>query len=579
MKALIAALLIGSCTGLPAAAAASELIVGAVRDTDGRAVAGATITAVDRSGVAVGRDRSAADGTFAIDATRPAVTVAVSCAYCEPQHVAVGGDVPVIVFVHRYAALRTRGPTSDDLAFLPYSRIADVFSLVPFAVTAGSGVSDRGLAGGRGLVLIDDVSSYRIDGGGDPGSGTVARAATELELRSPLTAPVYGDRAAGGTFVARTLRGSAGAVDVGPARDAAFDIAGSRAAASIAGAHDSVGDRSRLAALIALPVAGGSLGLQAGVRADPAANAAAFGLNYATGSRRYETFGSLVATHQSLDFDGLAIGAGDLRADVHVRNRGPLGVEFGARYRAASAATVAIATAGGRESESAVYLDARRSGERSSVDAALALQHDDATPAVAGRSSNSALIGSVSYEVALAERFRLHLGVGSSTALPVLAGRPSPPIGRVGLFESSLAYDDARRVHGELIAYGEHSEGGISTNLRGVGATVAWQVAPRIALRGWLLGAGSVAYPAGSGLYATANPYADPSAGGSPTQPIHRSLLWLSYTNGVRVDGLIRNGRIEGDLGVPIGGRVWVVVGTARRADGVREATIGLRLR
>ena len=69
LKVALAAAL--DAAALPAQA--DELLVGVLRDQDGTVVAGANVTAVDANGGVLSRDRSAADGTFALAApSRPA---------------------------------------------------------------------------------------------------------------------------------------------------------------------------------------------------------------------------------------------------------------------------------------------------------------------------------------------------------------------------------------------------------------------------------------------------------------------------------------------------------------------------
>ncbi len=151
----------------PAAASAGTLIAGAVRDTDGFAVAGATVVARAAGGQIVGRGTTAADGTFAIDAgplERRRAALDVSCAFCVSQHVVLSGEPPAIVVV-RYAALRDRTPSADDIAALPYDRASQVAALVPYTVVTGYGISDRGLAAGEGATAIDGIAYYRISDG------------------------------------------------------------------------------------------------------------------------------------------------------------------------------------------------------------------------------------------------------------------------------------------------------------------------------------------------------------------------------------------------------------------------------
>ena len=65
--------LLAALFACPFPAQADELVVGALRDQDGSVVAGAAVVALDAGGSVLARDRSAADGTFALTApSRPA---------------------------------------------------------------------------------------------------------------------------------------------------------------------------------------------------------------------------------------------------------------------------------------------------------------------------------------------------------------------------------------------------------------------------------------------------------------------------------------------------------------------------
>jgi len=102
--------------GLPSLARAADLVVGVVHDTDGYAVAGASIALRQTGGAAAGAGKTDRDGTFAIDGRAAVATVEVRCAYCMPTTVKRGAaDAPVIAVVRRYAALR-------DRAFRPPTR-------------------------------------------------------------------------------------------------------------------------------------------------------------------------------------------------------------------------------------------------------------------------------------------------------------------------------------------------------------------------------------------------------------------------------------------------------------------------
>ena len=105
---------------LPALAQAADLVVGVVHDTDGYPVAGASVSLRQAGGGPAGSGTTARDGTFAIDALAAVATVAVRCAYCMPMTVTRVPDVPVVILVRRFAALRDRGISAADSRVVPY---------------------------------------------------------------------------------------------------------------------------------------------------------------------------------------------------------------------------------------------------------------------------------------------------------------------------------------------------------------------------------------------------------------------------------------------------------------------------
>ena len=219
-------------TSLSAARAADEpatLLVGSVRDQTGRPVA-AEIVAFTRARLIAGRDRSAADGTFALALSEPAASVSVSCVHCAPLRVPLASDAPLALVVTRYLALDQRGPDEHDLQALPYDDVGDAAGLSRFVIPIASGariasLSDRGLERGRGLILDEGAPVY------DPSTGEgalfayPAHSAGALHSAPASQALTYGSYAGGGAFALSRFAdepGDVAAFDAGPSPAFAF---------------------------------------------------------------------------------------------------------------------------------------------------------------------------------------------------------------------------------------------------------------------------------------------------------------------------------------------------------------------
>jgi len=215
----------------------------------------------------------------------------------------------------------------------------------------------------------------------------------------------------------------------------------------------------------------------------------------------------------------------------------------------------------------------------------------------------SALIGSLDGDVRLGARWTAQAGGVSNLRIPTFAelpnSGPAVPVDRSVLAEVSLAYTDLQRLRVAASAFRERTTGTGAGTVAGLGIDTAWQIAPALALRSWLLAANqtialptpSVAAPSvvargamsavpGSPLdaYGSAPPAATALEDTAAFANVDRRLMWLTYESGIRVDALVRTGPLEGDVRIPIGGPYAVTLGTAEYA-GHRFTTIGVTRR
>jgi len=563
---------VGTLLGLFALvpASADTLLTGAIRDQDGVAVAGARVTAYDAAGKRAGTDIALSDGTFAIAAGAPAAEVGVACDYCRSVRVAVERGLPVVVIVERFAALTQSGPSAADIGALPYRSAADAASLRPFTVVSGDRFSDRGL-GYEGAVLVDGLPFYRAADADDLSRLVPAHATAALASASPLEAPVYGGYASAGVYDVR-LRDpdrSTSGFDLGEASDISVRGGMPDVAAGYAASSDAGDDRQAASIDATIPFAGGRLAFDGANLADLAQHASGAGLSYATDSRRFTTAVALSATQS--DAASLAT------ASAFVRGRGPLQWEYGAR---AMRATSGLFGAAGAQFDAALYARAARETGMSRLSTTLALDRgSDSGLAAASGLRGTALVGSLADDVRIGSRWSVHAGLVSSQRIPTFAElSTAAPIAlaadRSLLFEQSVDYSDLRRLRLTAIAYTQRTANASTQHVGGVGINAAWQIAPRLALRTWILRGNRSSAPATD----PRAPYAPEVLAGTASA-LTRQLIWLTYEKtGVRFDALIRGGPLEGDVRIPLDARAAFSIGRAVYS-GRRVTTFGLALR
>ena len=541
-------------------AGAEELVVGVVTDQDGVPVAGARVVARAAGGAPVASGASAPDGSFALAASAPAGRVEVSCAYCLDRAVALAPGEPALVIVRRFRALRDRGaPAPEDLAALPPQTLVQAASLVPFAVVDGGGVSDRGLALGRDASAADGVPLYRRSDGISLANLVPALALRRIDqLDGAFEA---GLASAGGP----ALRAA-----TGPAGGAALALDGGQAsllAASANGAYDLAAAAARL------PFAGGTLTSTALV-ADWADERLAGGtLAYATASRRYESAASLALARSVV----AAVPDAEVLADAHLRARTAAGLTLGLRARTSSGG----GPAPGTQTEDAAYASALAPLPGGTLAGRVDLERG--------------LYPSLSYDAGFGRGFALHAGLASYALAPA-PGDPAD-FARANRAELSLERGDLRRLDVLATAYAERARGpGLNAGLGGAGLRVDWQVAPRLALRSWLLSASRAADTGGFDPYSgrfgagTSGPRPFSAPGELGLAPsygygygpaaalagrLDRRLLWLTYENALRVDVLYRGGPFDASVSAPLAG-ARLALGTTTALDGRRVLSLSL---
>lgn len=547
---------------LPLAAVGQGLTVGIVRDQDGAVVPGASIVAHDAAGKAVASARAGSDGTFVLEAASIA-TIDVTCEYCAPVRGLVPRS-PLLLAVTRFRALVSTSPNDRDVAALPYARAENVAALTPFVLVSGQTVS-FGLDRGTSLVATTGIPAYRISDGGTPIGTLPDHYVDRIVVTPPPEGFRYGSYADGGTFDFQPFADERAAVrlDGGPDESVALKYALPGVAAA-AGASLSGGVHRRRADVVATSdLLGGTFQTVASLAGNDGETYAALGAHYATASRRYETLADANVFRSALvpRDGGMAAASGSaLFTDFRVRNRGPLGLELGARLQSSTGNYMgpygAFGVAGAYR-EAAVYGDIAFEANGNSLQAAAGLTELYRSGYAYGSGTTTvAPIGSLQYAYALGPSFSLTAGGSALTRLPTLEETAAYdytfhallPVDRDQLVTAGIAYTDRSRVRAELEAYRERIDGAGTSVDAGLGVSVAWQIAPSLALRTWALapsqapGTGAVSY------YAS-------------TTPIRTTSVWLTYDAGVRFDAIYSGRHIDGDLNVPVAPNTTLRIG------------------
>jgi len=593
LKALrFAAALAYAVSGTARAETASDLVVGSVRDRSGAVIDGAQIRALDASGRTLGSDRTDAEGTFAIRLPANAQTIEVRCPHCDPTRVRVANASELVVVVRRYAALESDVPAAADLAALPYPRIVDALGLIPFTLVAGDAISDRGLGGGTGLIVDDGAPLVDLATGSPSLVDFPDRYVRSVAVSRAADAFRYGIDAGGGRFSLDQLDGdaSSASTDVGAESSLTLEPA-------LGVVHPSYGVSSDGGTLtrrgdldVATPFAGGFLRAGAGTglfRAsdDLARNVDLARIAYATASRRYRTAFDLSASRGGVadrTSDSSNYHSAYLAANVRVEHPGPVSLAFGATATQRSAFYAPLRSGDdltGRVAAKTLYAEANTGNERVRLRAGVGATDVTANETLASSDPSGerlSLLPAVSVRASLGAGAYVRGGFSEALRVPSLlesdAAVPARSLAleRDELSESALGFDRGR-VRAEATVFRQFRHGFAQTRLDGIGASVAWQIAPLVSVRAWSLHDAPLDYVV-----------AAPSAANAS-----RQIVWATYGNGegLRFDAIAHRDAgsghgalgVDGDAFVPVAAHVALDVGTSVRD--VRKYYFGLRAR
>ncbi len=578
---------------LAAAPLSAALVAGSVRDQHGAPIAGATVRIFDGTREA-GMAHTGQDGTFVFTGT--GTKVRIRCAYCRTTDVAVGADGIATAVVTRYDAVRTDGPTSDDIGSLPGANVPSLLQRVPFVVVnessrtiPGVSATDRNATLYGGLLVLDYAPDYDVTANITPFDTIPQGGATTLTVLRVDDAYEYGNVAQGGTFLVQTPGGAtyAGTGDNSLLR-AAANSPNLVAAASFSNAD--VGSRAERAAVtdgFTTPGTAGAVTLSSGA-----------GYNGPNGtSALFSSFSSANAQiHSRGPIDAFATAILDRGTYAYTSPNVPVSsawsdteFEAGVDSHAAVApfahfdvresAGSYLSNSTGPQSVSGWLAQTRTSAGVSytstSLDALLAggvnsVGYADIV-APNARLSQNANDGVLSFTYRPSTQWSLHASTSSGYTLQTYLGVYTPfeagngygtPVLDGHTNEAIVEFGDEARVRASLTALAWGGVDGSASS--SAGASLAWQIAPSLSLRTWLLRAQSTAW--------------SPTTVGS---------AWLTYANGrnLRADVMLGRSLLDhvpyDHIDASISGRItdrldWFASST--RVEGSQQTAAGLRI-
>ncbi len=545
---------LAALTGASPVVAQVAIVVGSVRDQDGRPIEGAAVRVVRPSGVAMSAVTDAA-GTFALRAAG-VVRLRLTCRYCESTTVSVRDGEPVVAIVRRYLALIDSAPSAADLANLPYAHVESAIGLRPFTLLSqssstypGTVVSDRGLSNSGSLLLDDGAPNYDVTSGTSPYNLIPAQYERSTVMATAADAYLYGDQAGGGT------------VEATPFLDASnSDVAtvGSRTIARVATGSDTAGvvaasfsdneesrQRTDLFSTWSLP-GDQSLSAAAGTEQGRlySGQAPFFSGNFsfadATLSAARLANLSLTAVADRgayvMQFGEYPVSAAwsDTGMAASVRSTGPVAAFADFAFRAstglydAQALPIGIPRIGAMLTQSHADAGITLSAPQGTLTAALAgftMEYSGGSYGTSNPQRSALVVPSLQARLFPAGKWSATLEGSGSFALPTFLQQYQyiGPTGRAialtrnSLVAGTLTYTDDSRLSVSLESADETLGGAQSGTIDSTGLSATWQIAPALALRAWTMHvAQNIAPSAISPIYPWFNPTVN--------------AFWLTYT-------------------------------------------------
>jgi hypothetical protein len=555
----------------PPAAAQTPLVVGAVRDQRGVAVAGAAVVG-NRGNQAPVRTTTDVLGTFALAASG-VVSVLVTCRYCGRVTAAVRPGEPVVVIVERYDALASDSPSAGDLQNLPYAHVESALALRPFSLLQqsvnpypGSRLSDRGLSPSGSLLLDDGAANYDIVNGSSPYELVPAQFERNAALGDASNAYLYGDQAGGGTVTANPFGSDANWQVATLGSDAiARGQAGTDDLGAVLGSFSNDEESRQRVDLSAgfSPGAGQSLAVAAGSEQGRTFTAGtsqyAGSFSFADASFADPQLANLYVS-AVLDRGNYAVGTG---ANASTVAWSDAGFNIGVR---STGAVSAFADLGIRSStgfysqpglEYPLYVGAdltqtradagvNASGRDYNVTAGVGtfwIDYAGGTTGVSQPARATLALPSIQAQLFPNQRWSIDLQDSGSFTLPTFVDEyvysgvvNAVDYDRNALLAETLTYTDQARLRVSLEQATQRVAGASSGTITSTGLSATWQVAPSLVLRAWTMH-----------VTDTVPAYEETTAYDGNIAPTVNAF-WLTYklNGGIRLDTIYRRDLLDG---------------------------------
>jgi hypothetical protein len=522
--------------------------------------------------------------------------------------VAVSPGEPIVAIVRRYDALAQQAPASRDIASLPYSHAESIAALRPFTVLENSShplpgpqISYLGTSSRGALLLENGIPLYDVATNQSPFAAFPAYSAQDIAWLPPSDAFTYGDMAGGGTVLADTF-GSApwnglGIAGGGNALQGGQATQNAAWSSSLASRPDD--NRAGADALFRVPFGDNAIDFTALAAQDRYAydgqhlntSDTGFRFDY-TSVRENRVNASIVADGGGYDGASVPVGYSskwsDVQVDAGVTTMTRIQFFTDAGVRTSSGAywtsTNVLPVTAGAIAQTRVDMGAQTAGDRYSFKIGLGAfeAHYAGGAAGANRPLDGGLVtpsffGSYAFD----PHWTLQMQAAQTFALPTILEAfvypldgPTLAFDRNTLFTQTLTYSDLARFQASVTDMSEIVHGLDTGTVHSAGVSAAWQIAPDLSLRAWLLRENDFTQP-----------YEAVYRFGVRPQPATVQSYWFTYeSSGVRVDAIYRRDlldyRIDPHFDASISAPLtpqWRVYGATERLSGTRTYSFGLR--
>ncbi|MDP9025612.1 MAG: hypothetical protein M3N13_09600, partial [Candidatus Eremiobacteraeota bacterium] len=517
------------------------------------------------------------DGTFA-SVSSGADAVSIDCKFCERTRLRVGSEGIVVAIIRRYDAVGSEVPTNEDLSHLPYAGVESALSLTPFVLLSQDGRSvigpqldDRRISGHGGLFVINGTPNYDIETNASAYATIPDYDASQIAVKRSSLGYLYGDTADAGTFIVDTNGGtSVSAAGSGAALKAVVssNVSGASAALSSVFGEDI---RSRADASLGFSGSGyaGNVSLGTGRGFENLPGDVPFASSFsslrlaAERTSGADVSASLIADRGTYFYDSFPYPANvawsDWDARAMIRARSVLSPFAQVSFRRSTGESRLGQT---RFVAGATLNEAHFSGFAALGTDAISYDAYDKTTTAPAHAHDAIVSGTWTPSDAVSLEASARTGYWLPPFAFAYDANPGAPIviNQSNSLESTLSFNDARRFRFSLTALRFRDQAG--TESGSAGASLAWQITPKISVRSWMLRSGDT--------------QSDPAAFGS---------TWATYQNGnFHMDWIVRrevrNGLPDAHVDGAIGGALnryasWFIA--TERRNGLRTLRLGVR--